>query len=108
VPRRFRLLAVAPFLLAGLAACSIDLGGSSSTLTADTVAQRAEDALEEQIGVRPAITCPDDVEKKVGAETRCTLTGGDDPTEYGVTVTVTSVEGKNVTFDVEVDDQPVG
>jgi hypothetical protein len=101
VPRRLRLLAVIPFLLAGLAACS-----STAVLTADTVATSAEDALEEQIGIRPTITCPEDVEAKVGEKTRCTLTGGDDPTEYGVTVTVTSVEGKNATFDVEVDEKP--
>jgi len=101
VPRRLRSLAVVPFLLAGLAACS-----STKVLTADTVATSAEDALEEQIGARPDISCPDDVEAEVGAETRCTLTAGDDPTEYGVTVTVTSVEGSNATFDVEVDEQP--
>jgi hypothetical protein len=101
VPRRLRLLAVIPFLLAGLAACS-----STAVLTADTVATSAEDALEEQTGIRPTISCPEDVEAKVGEKTRCTLTGGDDPTEYGVTVTVTSVEGKNATFDVEVDEKP--
>ena len=33
---------------------------------------------------------------------------GDDPTEYGVTVTVTSVDGDTVNFDVEVDDEPRG
>jgi hypothetical protein len=101
VPRRLRLLAAIPFLLAGLTACS-----STAVLTADTVATSAEDALEEQIGIRPTISCPEDVEAKVGEKTRCTLTGGDDPTEYGVTVTVTSVEGKNATFDVEVDEKP--
>jgi hypothetical protein len=101
VSRRLALLAT-PFLLVGLAACG------SSVLTADTVAKSAEDALEEQIGARPDITCPDDVEAKVGEETRCTLTGGDDPTEYGVTVRVTSVDGDNATFDVQVDEEPIG
>jgi hypothetical protein len=102
VSRRLPLLAAVPFLLAGLAACG------SSTLSADEVANKSEDALEEQIGLRPEITCPEDLEAKVGAETRCTLTGGDDPTKYGVTVTVTSVDGDNAQFDVEVDDQPMG
>ena len=100
--RRRPPLAAIPLLLAGLAACS-----STPVLTADTVASSAEDALEKQIGVRPSITCPDDVDAKVGEETRCTLTGGDDPTEYGVTVTVTSVEGRNATFDVQVDEEPL-
>jgi hypothetical protein len=97
--RRLPLPTAVPFLLAALVAC----GGS--VLTADTVATSAEDALEKQIGVRPTISCPDDVEAKVGATTRCTLTGGDDPTEYDVAVTVTSVDGKNATFDVKVADQ---
>lgn len=100
--RRRPLLAAVPFLFAGLSACG------SSTLSADEVANKSEDALEEQIGLRPQITCPEDLEAKVGAETRCTLTGGDDPTEYGVTVTVTSVDGDNAKFDVQVDDQPLG
>jgi hypothetical protein len=102
---RLRSLVAAPFLLAGLAACGLI---SSTTLSADAVASSAEDALEEQIGVRPSINCPEDVKAKVGSETRCTLTGGEDPTEYGVTVTVTSVDGENAVFDVTVDDQPLG
>ena len=101
MPRRLRSPAVVVFLLAGLVACS-----GNKVLTADTVATSAEDALEEQIGVRPTISCPDDVDAEVGAKTRCTLTAGDDPTEYGVTVTVTSVEGSDATFDVAVDEQP--
>jgi hypothetical protein len=100
---RLSLLVAVPFLVAGLVAC-----GGNSVLTADTVAASAADALEQQVGVRPSVTCPDDVEAAVGAKTRCTLTGSDDPTQYGVTVTVTSVDGKNATFDVTVDDQPLG
>ena len=100
MPRRLRLLAATPFLLFGLAACS------ANTLAAEDTAEKAEDALEEPIGTRPDISCPDDLEAEVGAETRCTLTAGEDPTEYGVTVTVTSVDGDTVNFDVEVDEEP--
>jgi hypothetical protein len=102
VSRALRALLVLPALAFGLAACG------TPTLSADDVAKGAEDALEKQVGQRPDVTCPDDVEAKVGNETRCTLTGGDDPTEYGVTVTVTSVDGNNATFDVVVDDEPLG
>ena len=98
--RRARLLAAALFLLAGLAACG------TSPLPAEDVAEKAEDALEERIGSRPEISCPDDLEAEVGTETRCMLTAGDDPTEFGVTITVTSVEDGNVAFDVEVDQEP--
>ena len=81
-----------PALVAGatlaLPACgSVVL--STDTLTAAEVATAAEDALEEQVGTRPDITCPEGLPKEEGASTRCTLTGGEDSVEYGVTVTVT-------------------
>jgi Domain of unknown function (DUF4333) len=98
--RPARLLAAGPLLLVALAACG------TSPLPAEDVAEKAEDALEEQIGARPEISCPDDLEAEVGTEMRCTLTAGGDPTEFGVTITVTSVEDENVNFDVEVDDAP--
>ena len=78
------LVAAVPLLLAGLSAC-----GSASAVGRQ-VATSAEDALEQQIGVRPDITCPKDLKAKVGAN---------DPVhadrrratrpKYGVTVTVT-------------------
>ena len=100
--RRLRLLAAIPFLLAGLAACEAD------TLSADEIATTAEDALEEQVGARPEITCPEDIDAEVGAETECTLTAGGDPTEYGVNIQVTEVDGDKAKFDVRVDEEPKG
>lgn len=79
---------------------------STDTLTAAEVATAAEDALEEQVGTRPDITCPEALEKLKGASTRCTLTGGDDPVEYGVTVTVTRIEDPT-RIGVQVDDEPM-
>ena len=93
---RSRVLIAVPVLALGLTACGL-------TVAADEVATAAEDALEEQVGTRPDIVCPEDLEAEVGAETRCTLTAGDDPTDYGVTVTVTAVDGGDAEFDVEVD-----
>jgi hypothetical protein len=101
VTGRSRLLIALPILALGLTACSL-------TLDAEEVATQAENALEEQVGARPDIVCPEDLEAEVGAETRCTLTAGDDPSEYGVTVTVTAVNGGKAEFDVEVDGQPQG
>ena len=98
---RSRVLIAVPVLALGLTACGL-------TLPADDVASQAENALEEQVGARPDIVCPEDLEAEVGAETRCTLTAGDDPAEYGVTVTVTAVDGGEAEFDVEVDRQPQG
>jgi hypothetical protein len=98
--RLVRLAAVPPLSVV-LAAC----GG---TLPAEDVAGRAEDVLEGEVGVRPDISCPDDLAEEVGAETRCTWTAGDDPTEYGLTITVTAVDGGGADFDVRLDRQPEG
>jgi hypothetical protein len=103
VPARVRLLLAVPVVLVGLAACG------SAVVTAEETAEKAEDALEEQLGVRQDVSCPDDLEAEEGAETRCVLTtAGDDPIQFGVTVTVTSVDGDTVNFDIEVDDEPSG
>ena len=58
--------------------------------------------LEKQVGTKPDdISCPGDLEGTVGKTMRCTLTAGTD--KLGVTVKVTSVDGKKVNFDYEVD-----
>ena len=98
---RSRPLIALPLLALGLTAC----GG---TLSAGEVATQAEAALEEQVGSRPDISCPEDLDAEVGAETRCTLTAGGDPTEYGVTITVTAVEGDTAEFDIVVDEEQAG
>ena len=100
--RALRALLVLPALVLGLAACG------ASTLSAEDVATGAEDALEQEVGQRPDVSCPDDVEAKVGNETRCSLTAEGLDGEYGVTVTITSVEGDTANFDVQVDSQPQG
>lgn len=93
---------VIPVVLVVLSAC----GSATLTLSRTSVATGAEDALEKLVGSRPDVTCPKDLDAKVGARTRCTLTAGSDPRKYGVTVTVTSVEGTHAKFDVQVDKQP--
>jgi hypothetical protein len=95
------LLAV-PALLLGLSACG------AGSLSADEVATGAEDALEEEVGIRPDITCPDELEAEVGAEMRCTLTAEGVEGEYGVTVTITEVQDDTANFDVQVDEEPQG
>ena len=97
-----RPLALLPVLVA-LGGC-----GGPGEVPAGEVATRAEDVLETEVGTRPEITCLADLPAEEGAELRCTLTAGDDPAEYGVTVTVTSVEDDTAEFDVVVDDTPAG
>ena len=93
-----RPLLVLPMLV--LPACG------AGTVPAEEVATGAEDSLEQQAGTRPDIRCPGDLPAVEGAEMRCTLTAGEDPARYGVTVTVTSVDGDRAEYDVVVDDQP--
>lgn len=97
-----RLLALLPALAAALAACG------PGTVAAATVATAAEDALEQQVGTRPDVSCPHDLSAKVGATTRCTLTAQGVDGTYGITVTVRSVQDGKAHFDVKVDDQPQG
>jgi hypothetical protein len=94
------LLTVVPAVLLGLSGC----GGGS--VKAGDVATQAEDALEKQVGARPDITCPNDLEAKVGATTRCSLTAEGLDGTYGVTVKVTKVQGDQASFDVQVDQKP--
>ena len=49
------------------------------------------------------VSCPD-LPATVGASERCTLKAGADT--YGVTVTVTGVQGTDVKFDIQVDQTP--
>jgi hypothetical protein len=61
--------------------------------------------LTEKNGRKPdSVTCPDNLKGVKGATLRCQLTEGGD--KYGVNVTVTSVDGDNLVFDFESDDQP--
>lgn len=108
MPRRLllALTAGAALALAGCGSDAVTLHTTTDTLPAKEVATAAEDALEREVGTRPDITCPEELAKKEGATTRCTLTGGDDPVEYGVTVTVTGTDG-DTRIGVEVDDEPL-
>lgn len=88
-----------------LAGCSgeVHLGGTpklSKDKLADTVAQKLADTTGRP---KPDITCPEDLKGTVGTTTRCTLTAADGST-LGVTVTVTSVDGSQVNFDIKADD----
>jgi hypothetical protein len=74
------------------------------TVNKDDVANQISDQLAEQFGRRPTVTCPDSLKGDVGATLRCQLQ--DQGSTYGVTVTVTSVEGGSVKFNFKVDDQP--
>ena len=74
---------------------------SADPLPAERVADAVADALEDEVGLRPDVSCPDDVEAEVGAQTRCTAAV--DGATYGAMVTVTAVDDAGAEFDVHVD-----
>ncbi|WP_218146250.1 DUF4333 domain-containing protein [Geodermatophilus ruber] len=92
-------MAAAPALVLGLSACS-------SSIASDDLATRTADLLEEEVGVRPDISCDEDLPAEVDATTRCLLTDEETGEEYGVTITVTAVDGSDAEIDIAVDDAP--
>ncbi|SDN12073.1 protein of unknown function [Streptomyces sp. cf386] len=72
----------------------------SAEKLADLVAEKLAATMNQP---KPNVTCPDDVSAKVGTTTRCKLTA-DDGSSLGVTVTVTSVEGTKMNFDIQADE----
>lgn len=83
----------------GLSACA------TGELTPAEVASAAEDALEQEVGTRPDISCEKGLPPEADARTRCVLTAGEDDVEYGVTVTVIGAD--DLRLEVEVDDAPL-
>jgi predicted thioesterase len=75
----------------------------SSTVDGKNVAQSVFDQLAENGKQVDKVSCPD-LAAQVGATQRCSLVSGTET--YGVTVTVTSVQGTDVKFDIQVDQQP--
>ncbi len=102
-PAAFVSLALAP-LVAGLAECPTAVA-QPVTVDKETVAGAVSEQLAKKVGSPPdSVTCPEDLEGVVGTELRCELVTGNDT--YGLTVTVTSVEGTTVNFGISVDDKP--
>jgi outer membrane murein-binding lipoprotein Lpp len=94
---------VAGVLLSG---CSVSasVGKTEPKLSADKLASAVAEKLAATTGQpKPDITCPEELVGKVDTTTRCTLTA-DDGSTLGVTVTVSSVDGDQINFDIKADD----
>lgn len=85
------------------AGCSFSIGGVS--VAKDDVAKEISNQLQQEVGRAPeSVNCPSDLKGEVGATLKCELQDNGDT--YGVTATVTQVDGSNVKFDIKVDDKP--
>jgi hypothetical protein len=70
----------------------------------DELQQEISNQFKARVGSAPkAVTCPGNLKAAKDTTMRCALTI-DDGTVYGLTVIVTSVKGKDVAFDVKLDD----
>ncbi|MFC4565634.1 DUF4333 domain-containing protein [Nocardiopsis mangrovi] len=79
---------------------------SGGSVPAEQVAETSAAELEALVGQAPQdLSCLEDLPAQVGAEIRCNFVDGG--TNYGMTITTTSVEGDNVQWDIQVDDQPL-
>ena len=77
--------------------------GPAATVDGKNVAQSVFDQLVSNGKQVNQVSCPD-LAAQVGASQRCSLMSGTET--YGVTVTVTSVQGTDVKFDIQVDQTP--
>lgn len=80
------------------------------SLSATEVEQKATAALAEGQGVpleeMPPLECPSDLPAEVGASIVCVIGDAALGNTYDVTITVETVEGDDVSFDIQVADEP--
>jgi len=89
-------------------ACTVTVG--TSYLSASEVEQEATASLAESQGVpldeMPPLKCPSDLAAEVGATMVCVIGDPAQGNTYDVTITVETVDGEDVGFDIKVAEQP--
>ena len=86
-------------LMASAGACSCSVGSSSHAVSKTDVAQQITSKLTDAAGNKPdSVTCPSDLPAKVGAQLNCEMKVKNQT--FNVNVTVTSVNGNDVKFDM--------
>ena len=107
IVRTLLISGAAAGLMAGVGACSCSVG-SSHTVGKGDVAGQITSKLTDAAGNKPdSVSCPNDLPAKVGAQVNCEMKVKNQT--FNVNVTVTSVDGKDVKFDMveTVDKQQV-
>lgn len=100
IVRTLLISGAAAGLMAAAGACSCSIGSSSShAVGKNDVASQISTKMTGANGTKPdSVTCPSDLPAKVGAQINCTMKVKDET--FTVNVTVTSVDGSNVKFDM--------
>jgi hypothetical protein len=99
IVRTLLISSAAAGLVASASACSCSIGTSSHAVSKNDVAQQITSKLTDAAGNKPdSVTCPSDLEAKVGAQLNCTMKVKNQT--FNVNVTVTSVNGSDVKFDM--------
>lgn len=103
-------LIAATIAIAGLAATACTVTVGTSYLSASEVEQEATASLAASQGVpldeMPPLECPADLAAEVGATMVCVIGDPAQGNTYDVTITVETVEGEDVSFDIKVADEP--
>ena len=85
------------------AGCTINVGTHTAPATAEVSKADLQKDISNRVAragqVAQSVTCPEDLVGEVGKTTRCAVTKSA-TSSFGVLVTVSSVEGSNVTYDV--------
>ena len=99
IVRTLLVSGTAASLMAGVAACSCSVGSSSPNVGKSDVASQITSKMTDPTGNKPeSVNCPGDLVAKVGAQLNCEMKAGGQT--YNVNVTVTSVNGNDVKFDM--------
>ena len=86
-------------LMASAGACSCSIGSSSHAVGKNDVASQITQKLTDAAGNKPdSVDCPNDLPANVGAQLNCSMKVKG--ATYNVNVTVTSVNGTDVKFDM--------
>jgi hypothetical protein len=86
-------------LMASAGACSCSIGSSSHSVSKSDVASQITQKLTDAQGNKPdSVDCPNDLPANVGAQLNCSMKVKG--AAYNVNVTVTTVNGSDVKFDM--------
>jgi Domain of unknown function (DUF4333) len=99
-PRALRVFVavLSMILLLGAAGCSFS-AGKKDVVSKDDVSHQISDKMTDSDGNKPeSVSCPNDLKATVGATLNCEMKVKGKP--FNVNVTVTSVDGDNVKFDM--------